>query len=163
MNGRVGQSTTSLTASNLVSQKWVEMVRPAGCGYSTVGTRAVVGLCLTPAAYTHYIHPLTPFSSGKHQSDLSIYESGYVLFVSSFVLLFRPHIKAKSYSIFLVWFILLRLILSRAIHVTANGKILFFFLGWVVFHCACMHLCVCVCVYVCVYTTSSLSIHSLDT
>ena len=105
MNGRVGQSTTSLTASNLVSQKWVEMVGPADCGYSTVGTRAVVGLCLTPAAYTHYIHPLTPFSSGKHQSGLSIYESGYVLFVSSFVLLFRPHIKVKSYSIFLVWFI----------------------------------------------------------
>ena len=45
-------------------------------------------------------------------------------------------------------------IISRSIHVAASGIILFFFYGWVVFHCVCVcvSVCVCVCVCVCVYT-----------
>ena len=34
---------------------------------------------------------------------------------------------------------------SKSIHVVANGKISFFFSGWVIFHYICV--CVCVCVY----------------
>ena len=51
-----------------------------------------------------------------------------------------------------LWLTLVYLIISRSIHVAANG-IISFFDSWVVFHCVCVciiHMCVCVCV--CVYT-----------
>ena len=44
-----------------------------------------------------------------------------------------------------VWLVSLSIIPSKSIHVAANDKILFFFYGWVVFHCVCVCVCVCVC------------------
>ena len=41
----------------------------------------------------------------------------------------------------------LSMIISRSIHVAANGITSFFFYGWVIFHCVYMCVCVCVCVY----------------
>ena len=42
-----------------------------------------------------------------------------------------------SYNIclFSVWLTSLSMIISRSIHVAANGSISFFFYGWVIFHC----------------------------
>ena len=40
-----------------------------------------------------------------------------------------------QYLSFYLWLISLSIIASRSIHVVANGKISFFFYGWVVFHC----------------------------
>ena len=57
-----------------------------------------------------------------------------------------------QYNIYL-WFISFSIISSKSTHVTSNGKISFFFNGWVVSHCVCGCVCVCVCVYVCVFNS----------
>ena len=42
----------------------------------------------------------------------------------------------------------------KSIHITADGKISFFFYGWVAFHCVCVCMCVCVCVCITSYLLS---------
>ena len=56
-------------------------------------------------------------------------------------------VSCLSYSL---WLTSLRVLISRSIRVAANGIILFFFYGWVIFHW--VRVCVCLNLSLCIYT-----------
>ena len=86
---------------------------------------------------TYFSHPTTPLPSGNHLFVLCIYDSVSVLCLFFFFFFLKiPHISEIIQCLsFNAWLISLSIIPSRFIQVVTNDKILFFFYGWVIFHC----------------------------
>lgn len=65
-------------------------------------------------------------------------------FYSIFVWLFLDFTSMWEYTVSaFLWLISLSTMPSRSIYAAANGKIFFFFYGWIIFHYVYMHMCVC--------------------
>ena len=95
-----------------------------------------------PWAYltSHSLASILPPTTGNHSFVLHICKSASFV-ILTFVIFFRFHIYMISDSICLsVWLISLNIRPSKAIHVGANGKTLFFFNRWVIFHCLYMYI-----------------------
>ena len=70
------------------------------------------------------------FLFGNYKFVFYAYEFISVLYIDSFVLFFIPHISDATYYLsFSVWLTSLSMIISRSIHVVANGIISFFFMA----------------------------------
>ena len=59
----------------------------------------------------------------------------FIMFVHLLCFLDSTVSEIMQYLSFSVWLISLKIIPSRSIHVVVNGKISFFFYGWIVLHC----------------------------
>ena len=86
----------------------------------------ITGSLYLLTTFTHFSHSPTP-TSGNHQSIPCIYESSFFK-----ILLISEVIWYLSFS---VWLISLSIMPSGSIRVAANGRICFFFYGWIIFYC----------------------------
>ena len=88
------------------------------------------------------IYPLPPptFPFGNHACFLCLWV--YFWFVNKFICIILLDSTYKWYRMLFVILCLtsLSMIISRSIHVAANGIISLFFYGWVILHCVYAHL-----------------------
>ena len=116
--------------------------------YNTVLLTIVIMLYITPPGLIFFItaslNLLTPFThctDTSHSPSLSTINQFSVLYICELGFLFVFCFVLDStcrwdYTVFVfLWLISLSIMPSRSVHVVPNGKVSFFFNGWIIFHC----------------------------